>query len=119
MDEFPFLLLGAFVLIVLLAGRQFLRQRRQDAINDAAPLRSILVVVKNKREFSRTRRRSREHQIAMSEDIRYEATFHPVYGGAELTLRLTHAEYHQIDKGSQGTLQVKGTRFVSFAPRAS
>ncbi|PWC17547.1 DUF2500 domain-containing protein [Brenneria roseae subsp. roseae] len=117
MGKFPLLLMLAFALILVLAGRQYLRQRNQAALNDAAPLRTVLAEIKTKREFPRSRSRSREHQIVVAQDMRYEAMFRPVYGGADIILRLDSTDYHRLDKGMQGTLQVKGTRFIGFVPR--
>ncbi|MBJ7222100.1 MULTISPECIES: DUF2500 domain-containing protein [unclassified Brenneria] len=117
MRELPPLLLLAVALILTLAWRQYRRQRNQEALNDAAPLRTLLTEVKTKREFLRSRSRSREHQVMMPEAWRYEATFRPLQGGADITLRLSASDYHQLDKGMRGMLQVKGTRFVGFTPR--
>ncbi|RLM26691.1 hypothetical protein BIY29_04975 [Brenneria alni] len=116
MSEIPLLLILAFALILTLAWRQYQRQRHQEALNDATPLRTILAEVKTKREFPRTRSRSREHEVVMMENMRFEAIFHPLHGGNDITLRLGKTEYHRLDKGMRGMLQVKGTRFVGFAP---
>ncbi|MFC3393699.1 hypothetical protein [Brenneria rubrifaciens] len=48
MSKFPLLLILVFALILVLAGRQYLRQRKQEALNDAAPLRTVLVEVTTK-----------------------------------------------------------------------
>nr|WP_246048983.1 DUF2500 family protein [Brenneria rubrifaciens] len=53
----------------------------------------------------------------MPQEMRYEATFHPVYGGTDMTLRLDSPDYHQLNTGMLGMLQVKGTRFIGFAPQ--
>nr|WED70006.1 DUF2500 family protein [Pectobacterium colocasium] len=51
------------------------------------------------------------------EDMLYEVTFRPIAGGATITLRLENADYHQLDTGMQGSLQLKGTRFIRFVPQ--
>ncbi len=38
-------------------------------------------------------------------------------GGAPITLRLEYADYHPLDTGMQGSLQLKGTRFMRFVPQ--
>lgn len=44
----------------------------------------------------------------------YEVVFRPVQGGEDITLRLKQWQYNPIEKGAQGTLNMQGTRFVSF-----
>ncbi|MEC5319547.1 DUF2500 domain-containing protein [Brenneria populi subsp. brevivirga] len=115
MRDFPPLLLLAIALILALAWRQYQHQRNQEARNDAAPLQTILAEVKNKREFPKTRSRAHGDEDRL-EDMRYEATFRPVNGGADITLRLKAGDYHRLDHAMRGTLQLKGARFISFAP---
>ncbi|GKW17497.1 hypothetical protein BSK71_14730 [Pectobacterium actinidiae] len=117
MNDFPWLLVLAVGAILLLATRQYRRQRQREAQNDAAPLRIVAAEVKHKREFPRSRRRAREYQGMAVEDMLYEATFRPMTGGAPITLRLKYADYHQLDTGMQGSLQLKGTRFMRFVPQ--
>ena len=117
MGDFPWLLVFAVGAILLLAARQYRRQRYREAQNDAAPLRIVSAEVKHKREFPRTRRRAREHQVMVMEDMLYEATFRPITGSGDITLRLESADYHQLDTGMQGSLQLKGTRFIRFVPQ--
>ncbi|MER3383742.1 DUF2500 domain-containing protein [Pectobacterium aroidearum] len=117
MNDFPWLLALAVGAILVLAARQYRRQRQRDAQNDATPLRIVAAEVRHKREFPLTRRRAREHQMMAVEDMRYEVTFRPITGGATITLRLENADYHQLDTGMQGSLQLKGTRFIRFVPQ--
>ncbi|MBQ4769267.1 DUF2500 family protein [Pectobacterium versatile] len=117
MNDFPWLLALAVGAILVLAARQYRRQRQREAQNDAAPLRIVAAEVKHKREFPRSRRRAREHQGMVLEDMLYEVTFRPITGGATITLRLEHADYHPLDTGMQGSLQLKGTRFIRFVPQ--
>ncbi|KFW99954.1 hypothetical protein KP22_20220 [Pectobacterium betavasculorum] len=117
MGDFPWLLALAVGAILVLAVRQYRRQRHREAQNDAAPLRIVVAEVKHKREFPRTRRRAREHQVMVVEDMLYEATFRPIAGGGDVTLRLESADYHLLDTGMQGSLQLKGTRFIRFVPQ--
>ncbi|MEH2922289.1 DUF2500 domain-containing protein [Samsonia erythrinae] len=117
MSDFPWLLVLTVGVILVLAVRQYRRQRQREALNDAAPLRIVAAEVKHKREFPRRRQRAREHQIMAVEDMLYEVTFRAVVGGATITLRLERADYHQLDTGMQGSLQLKGTRFIRFVPQ--
>ncbi|QTF10412.1 DUF2500 domain-containing protein [Brenneria izadpanahii] len=116
MRDFPPLLILAVALILALAWRQYQHQRNQEARNDAAPLRTIMAEIKAKREFPQTRNRSRGYEDGFK-NMFYEATFRPVNGGADITLRLSQTDYNQLDKDMRGMLQLKGTRFISFAPR--
>lgn len=116
MRDIPPLLILAVALILALAWRQYQHQRNQEARNDAAPLQTILAEVKTKREFPKTRNRSRGYEDGM-EDMRYEAAFRPVNGGADITLRLKASDYNQLDKDMRGMLQLRGTRFISFVPK--
>lgn len=114
MDRPPVLVLLAIALITALAVRQYLQKRRQEMLNDASPVRSVLVEVTVKREFPAPNRRSRQREVIAAEEMRYEVYFRPLQGGSELKLRLTAPEYHRIDKGAHGTLSVQGMRFISF-----
>ncbi|KHN51529.1 DUF2500 domain-containing protein [Pectobacterium fontis] len=117
MNDFPWLLALAVGAILVLAARQYQRQRHQEALNDAAPLRIVAAEIEHKREFPRRRRRAREHQGMVVEDMLYEVTFRPISGGATITLRLDNRDYHPLDTGMQGSLQLKGTRFIRFVPQ--
>ncbi|PQV78103.1 DUF2500 family protein, partial [Cronobacter sakazakii] len=48
--------------------------------------------------------------------VRYEATFRPQEGGAEMRFRLDEAHYHQLTVGDKGQLVYQGTRFLEFVP---
>ncbi|CCG88948.1 DUF2500 domain-containing protein [Erwinia piriflorinigrans] len=112
----PIIFLLVLVIIAILATRQFIKQRREVAVNDATPLRSLIVEVKSKREYPAPNRRSRQREHIPVEDMRYEAWFHPLNEAGDFKLQLNAGDYHRMDKGAQGELQFKGTRFVSFTP---
>ena len=112
----PIIFLVVVALIAVLATRQFIKQRRENAANDASPVRSLMVEVKTKREYLAPDRRSRQRDQIPVEDMRYEAWFHPLNGAEDIKLTLGASDYHQIDKGSRGELQVQGTRFIRFTP---
>lgn len=101
-------------IIAVLATRQFIRQRREAAVNDASPLRILVVEVKSKREYPAPNRRSRQREHIPVEEMRYEAWFRPLNGAGDFKLALNAGDYHQMDKGSKGELKVKGTRFIAF-----
>lgn len=116
MSKPPLIFIIVLAIIAVLASRQFIKQRRENAANDAAPVRWLTVEVKSKREFPAPNRRSRQRETIAGEEMRYEASFQPVNGASGLTLKLTEKDYHQLDKGAKGKLQVQGTRFLSFTP---
>lgn len=116
MGKPPLIFFIVLAMIAILATRQFIKQRREVAVNDASPLRMIPVEVKTKREYPASNRRSRQREVIPVEEMRYEAWFHPLNGAGDFKLVLTANDYHQIDKGVKGQLQVKGSRFVSFSP---
>lgn len=102
-------------IIAVLATRQFIKQRREVAVNDASPVRSIPAEVKAKREVPVPNRRSRQREVIPVEDKRYEAWFHPLNGAGDFKLVLKEQDYRQIDQGEKGKLKVQGTRFISFS----
>lgn len=102
-------------IIAVLATRQFIKQRREVAVNDASPVRSIPAEVKAKREVPMPNRRSRQREVIPVEDKRYEAWFHPLNGAGDFKLVLKEQDYRQIDQGEKGKLKVQGTRFISFS----
>jgi len=110
----PIIFFVVVALIAVLATRQFIKQRRENAANDASPVRTLMVEVKTKREYLAPDRRSRQRDQIPVEDKRYEAWFHPLNGAEDIKLALSASDYHQIDKGSRGELQVQGTRFIRF-----
>ncbi|MGB9095005.1 DUF2500 domain-containing protein [Erwinia sp.] len=101
--------------IAVLATRQFIKQRREVAVNDASPVRSIPAEVKAKRDFPVPNRRSRQREVIPVEERRYEAWFHPLNGAGDFKLVLKEQDYRQIDQGEKGQLKVQGTRFISFS----
>ncbi|QEW30440.1 DUF2500 domain-containing protein [Erwinia billingiae] len=102
-------------IIAVLATRQFIKQRREVAVNDASPVRSLPAEVKAKREVPMPNRRSRQREVIPVEDRRYEAWFHPLNGAGDFKLVLKEQDYRQIDQGEKGQLKVQGTRFISFS----
>lgn len=115
----PLIFFIVLAVIAILATRQFIKQRREVAVNDASPIRALVVEVKSKREYPAPNRRSRQREHIPVEDMRYEAWFHPLNGAGDFKLELNAGDYHQMDKGSKGELKVKGSRFVSFMPETS
>lgn len=103
--------------IAVLATRQYIKQRREVAVNDASPVRSIPAQVKAKKEFPISNRRSRQREVIPVEEMRYEAWFHPLNGAGDFKLVLKQQDYNQIDQGEKGQLKVQGTRFISFNSR--
>lgn len=114
--KLPLIFFIVLAVIVLLASRQFIKQRREEALNDASPVRTLQVEVKAKREFPAPNRRSRQREVIPVEEMRYEAWFQPLSGAGEIKLTLKAVDYHAIDKGARGELAVKGTRFIAFIP---
>ncbi|QKJ85233.1 DUF2500 domain-containing protein [Paramixta manurensis] len=117
MSKPPLIFFIVLAIIAVLATRQFIKQRRETAVNDASPVRSLPVEVKTKREFPFPNRRTRQREVIAGETMRYEAWFHPLNGAGDFKLTLSANDYHQMDKGVKGELKVQGTRFVSFTPR--
>lgn len=102
-------------IIAVLATRQFIKQRREVAVNDASPVRSLPAEVKAKREVPVPNRRSRQREVIPVEDKRYEAWFHPLNGAGDFKLVLKEQDYREIDQGEKGQLKVQGKRFISFS----
>ncbi|HCM2695829.1 TPA: DUF2500 domain-containing protein [Salmonella enterica subsp. enterica serovar Yaba] len=118
MSKPPLFFIIIIALIVVAASFRFVQQRREKAANEAAPLQQNQVVVSNKREKPVNDRRSRQQEvIPAGTSMRYEASFKPLNGGLEKTLRLQAQQYHALTVGEQGTLSYKGTRFVGFVSR--
>ncbi|EAN9045788.1 TPA: DUF2500 domain-containing protein [Salmonella enterica subsp. enterica serovar Anfo] len=118
MSKPPLFFIIIIALIVVAASFRFVQQRREKAANEAAPLQQKLVVVSNKREKPVNDRRSRQQEVSPAgTSMRYEASFKPLNGGLEKTLRLQAQQYHALTVGDQGTLSYKGTRFVGFVSR--
>ena len=116
MSKPPLIFIIVLAIIAVLASRQFIKQRRENAENAAAPVRLLLAEVKSKREFPAPNRRSRQREVIAGEEMRYEAWFHPLEGGGDIKLTVSEHDYHQLDKGAKGELKVQGTRFIAFTP---
>lgn len=116
MSKPPLIFLIVLAIIAVLATRQFIKQRRESAVNDASPIRSLTVEVKTKREFPSPNRRSRQREEIVAEDMKYEAWFHPLNGASDIKATINASDYDKIDKGTKGELKMQGTRFVSFTP---
>ncbi|ADO11164.1 MULTISPECIES: DUF2500 domain-containing protein [Pantoea] len=116
MSKPPLIFIIVLAIIAVLASRQFIKQRREAAVNDASPTRALQAEVKTKREFPSPNRRSRQREVIAGEEMRYEVLFHPLNGDSDIKVQLKEGEYHQLDKGARGELKMQGTRFISFTP---
>lgn len=116
MSKPPLIFIIVLAIIAVLASRQFIKQRRENAANDAAAVRSLQAEVRDKREFPAPDRRSRQREVIAGEEMRYEAWFHPLNGAADIRLRVTAKDYQRMENGAKGELKVQGTRFISFTP---
>jgi hypothetical protein len=114
MSKPPLLFFIVLAIIAVLATRQFIKQRRETAVNDASPVRTLMVKVKTKREYPSPNRRSRQREVIAGEEMRYEAWFHPLNGASDIKAIVGERDYHQMDTGAQGELKMQGSRFVSF-----
>ncbi|MBV6694600.1 DUF2500 domain-containing protein [Serratia quinivorans] len=119
MSKPPLFFIAVIALIAVLATQRYFNQRRSEAENDRAPVRSLQVTVSEKREFPVSNNRSRQREHIVNEAMRYEVVFHPQRGGEDITLRLKQQQYNPIEKGAQGMLMVQGTRFVSFTAQSA
>lgn len=115
MSKPPLIVVAVLVLIAVMATHRYFSQRRVEAENDRAPVRTQQVRVTEKREIPDTRNRSRQREHIVNEPMRYEVVFQPLRGGEAITLRLKQPQYNQIAQGAQGTLSLQGTRFVGFS----
>ncbi|MBW7981203.1 DUF2500 domain-containing protein [Enterobacillus tribolii] len=119
MSKPPLIFAVVVVIIAVLATQRYMQKRRQDAVNDASPVRTLQAEVSAKREFPAPNRRSRQREVIAAEEMRYEVYFRPLSGGAEMMFALPEKTYHDMDKGMRGELSVQGTRFVDFRPDAA
>ncbi len=118
MNKMPIFFIIIIALIVVLASFRYMNQRRQNALNDAAPLQTHQVVVEEKHQTPVNERRSRQRQVTPPEDkLRYEVTFRPQAGGEALRFQVNAAQYRQMSLGQAGTLRYRGTRFEGFSAR--
>src|SRR5471030_3518746 len=115
MNTPPLIILLVVVAIAIFAIRQYFHQRRENANNDSAPQRDVMVEVTAKRDWLSPNRRSRQREQIPVEDRKYEAYFKPLNGGAMIKLNLEQRAYDELAKGQQGILSVKGSRFIAFA----
>lgn len=116
MSKPPLIFFIVLAIIAILATRQFIKQRREAAVNDASPVRSMAVEVKTKREVPSPNLRSRQREHIVAENMKYEAWFHPLNGAGDFKVALSADDYHRMDKGVKGELKMQGSRFVSFTP---
>ena len=114
MSKPPLFFVAVIALIAVLATHRYFNQRRAEAENDRAPVRSLQVKVSDKREFPVATTRSRQREQMVNEPMHYEVVFSPLRGGEDIRLRLKQWQYNPIEKGAQGTLSMQGTRYVSF-----
>ncbi|PKH22251.1 hypothetical protein CIG19_13170 [Enterobacterales bacterium CwR94] len=117
MSKPPLFFVIFLAIVAILASRQFIKQRRESEVNDASPIRTMLVEVKNKRDFPSPNRRSRQREEIVAEDMKYEVLFHPLNGAGDLTVVVKEREYQQINVGAQGELRMQGTRYIGFTPK--
>ena len=115
----PLIFVLAVALIAIFATRQFIKQRQENAVNDASPVQSLLVEVTNKQEYRSPDRRSRQREHIPVEDIRYKVWFRPLNSDDERVFVVPEADYQKVQKGTQGELKVQGTRFISFVAQES
>ncbi|MEE4408978.1 MULTISPECIES: DUF2500 domain-containing protein [unclassified Serratia (in: enterobacteria)] len=118
MSKPPLFFVAVIALIAILATHRYFNQRRAEAENDRAPVRSLQVKVSDKREFPVATTRSRQREQGVNEPMHYEVVFSPLRGGEDIRLRLKQWQYNPIEKGVQGTLSMQGTRYVSFTATA-
>ncbi|MCE0490173.1 DUF2500 domain-containing protein [Pantoea sp. Mb-10] len=116
MSKPPLIFFIVLAIIAILATRQFIKQRREAAVNDASPVRVMAVEVKTKREVPSPNLRSRQREQIVAENMKYEAWFHPLNGAGDFKVALSADDYHRMDKGVKGELKMQGSRFVSFTP---
>ncbi|RPE01474.1 DUF2500 domain-containing protein [Candidatus Pantoea deserta] len=116
MSKPPLLFFIVLAVIAVLATRQFIKQRREVAVNDASPVRTLTVKVKTKREYPAPNRRTRQREVIAGEEMRYEAWFHPLNGASDIKAIVEERDYNQLDTGAKGELKMQGSRFVSFTP---
>ncbi|PIJ51148.1 hypothetical protein BL250_05635 [Erwinia sp. OLTSP20] len=116
MSKPPLFFIIILVVIAVLASRQFIKQRRESALNDASPLRSIQAEVKARREYPASDLHSRQREVIAGEEMRYEVWFHPLNGAEDFKFTLKEAEYRQLNEGERGTLELQGSRFIRFVP---
>lgn len=114
MSKPPLFFVAVIALIAVLATQRYFKQRQQEAENDRAPMRSLQVTVSDKRAVPVTKTRAPQREPLVNEPMNYEVVFSPVQGGEDIQLRLKQWQYNPIEKGVQGTLNMQGTRFVSF-----
>jgi hypothetical protein len=114
MSKPPLFFVAVIALIAVLATQRYFKQRQQEAENDRAPMRSLQVTVNDKRSFPVAKTRAPQREPLVNEPMYYEVVFSPNQGGEDITLRLKQWQYNPIEKGAQGTLNMQGTRFVSF-----
>ncbi|MBL5823048.1 DUF2500 domain-containing protein [Serratia marcescens] len=114
MSKPPLFFVAVIALIAVLATQRYFKQRQQEAENDRAPMRSLQVKVSDKRAVPVTKTRAPQREPLVNEPMNYEVVFSPVQGGEDIQLRLKQWQYNPIEKGAQGTLNMQGTRFVSF-----
>jgi hypothetical protein len=114
MSKPPLFFIAVIALIAVLATQRYFNQRRSEAENDRAPVRSQQVRVSEKREFPVAKTRAPQRETMVNEPMYYEVVFSLLDGGEDIRLRLKQWQYNPIEKGAQGTLSMQGTRYLSF-----
>ncbi|GAA0483257.1 MULTISPECIES: DUF2500 domain-containing protein [Tatumella] len=114
MSKPPLIFIIVIVAIILLAGRQFFRQRSENALNDASPVVTQQALVVSKRDFTADNRRSRQREVIAGEIVRYEVTFRREPVGDDFSVQMSEEQYNQCRVGTTGALRMQGTRFIGF-----
>ena len=115
----PVIFILAVALIAILATRQYIKQRQENAANDASPVRSLLAEVTNKHEFLAPDRHSRQRDEIVAENVRYKVWFRPKGEDDDRVFSVSEQDYQRIRLGDRGELKVQGTRFISFTVQES
>ncbi|MCW2257682.1 hypothetical protein M2263_003773 [Providencia alcalifaciens] len=110
----PILLIIVLAIIAVFATKRFFDQRKQNEINDHALPVSYSVIVENKKDYPYPNMRSRERDVVSPETFRYEIYFKPLNHSEAIKVIVNESQYQSIEKGSQGTLHMQGTRFIRF-----
>lgn len=115
MNKFGLLGFIVAALIIVLAARRFLEQRKQNEINDSSVVTTYEVTVAEKKDYPYPNMRSRERDVVFPETFRYEVHFRPL-SGKTIVVYIKEAQYREITLHSRGTLFMQGTRFIRYEP---
>lgn len=117
MGKIPLFLIIIVVIIAVTASFRFVQQRRENSANQHAPRLQLRVAVSSKHQKVLNDRRSHQQMtVPAGSTIRYEASFTPLTGEAEMAFRLNESQYRALTVGDKGTLTHQGTQFIDFSP---